>query len=340
MHFNRREFLRMIGATGVAMALPLSLIEKALAGNGDPRVIWLQGLSCTGCSVSLLNSVNLTTVDDLLINKINMEYHSTLIAAAGDLALNNALGQHPSADEIAAFNSQLLKTGPNLDFDLNKDGVVNLIDYNILAAQGYILVVEGAIPTGANGNYCSVGNRLTMLKAFDLLSNKANMIIALGTCACYSGIPGAKPNPTAAKGVSDTLSYLGRTRKVINIPGCPAHPDWFVGTVVKVLAGQTVSLDSQKRPNDYFNKTVHSQCPFREREEVERLGGLGCLKEIGCKGPRTRANCPVLKWNSPGKGTNGVNWCVQSRMPCQGCTEPGFPDAMTPFYGEGEEEDD
>jgi hydrogenase small subunit len=333
MHLNRRDFLKMVGAGGVALWLPLSLIEKALAGNGDPRVIWLQGLSCTGCSVSLLNSVNLTTVDDLLLNKINMEYHSTLIASAGDLALNNALGMHPSLDELQGFGDQWLKTGSGLEFDLNNDGIVNLIDFAKLANQGYILVVEGAIPTGADGNYCHVGNGLTMLRAFDLFSEKTNLIIAVGTCASFGGIPAAAPNLTGAKSVSDTLTYLGRTRTVINIPGCPIHPDWFVGTVVKALAGQTISLDAQKRPLDYFSQTVHSRCPYRDHyEEIDNLGELGCYKEIGCKGPKTRANCPILKWNNPGQGQNGVNWCVQARTPCTGCTEPTFPDGMMPFY--------
>jgi hydrogenase small subunit len=42
----------------------------------------------------------------------------------------------------------------------------------------------------------------------------------------------------------------------------------------------------------------------------------------------------------------GVNWCVGAKSPCIGCTEPGFPDAMSPFNtlsGPGvddEEEDD
>jgi hydrogenase small subunit len=78
MRLSRRDFLKLAGASGALSALPLDLINKAFGGNGDPRVIWLQGQSCTGCSVSLLNAVKTTTIDDILLNYINLEYHSTL----------------------------------------------------------------------------------------------------------------------------------------------------------------------------------------------------------------------------------------------------------------------
>ena len=51
MRLSRRDFLKLAGAVGVASTLPIVTLEKALAGNGDPRVIWLQGQSCSGCSV-------------------------------------------------------------------------------------------------------------------------------------------------------------------------------------------------------------------------------------------------------------------------------------------------
>ncbi|MFI4912170.1 MAG: hydrogenase small subunit [Sedimentisphaeraceae bacterium JB056] len=334
MRLSRREFLKLASATGVAMTMPFAAVEKALAGSGDPRVIWLQGQCCSGCSVSLLNSVNLTTVDDLLINKINLEYHSTLIASAGDLAFKGATGPHPSEQELIGIGDNWLSSQPNDMYDLNGDAKVNLIDFSLMAAQGYILVVEGAIPTDANGDYCHIGSHLTMLEAFDILSKNADSIISIGTCASFGGISAASPNPTAAKSVTDALAYLGRSKTVINIPGCPAHPDWFVGTVVKLLNGDTVALDSNRRPMDYYAYTVHQHCPYRSTEDAHNLGESGCLEDVGCRGKSTRANCPILKWNSPAKGTNGVNWCVQARTPCHGCTEPTFPDGKTPFYKE------
>lgn len=340
MNLSRRDFLKLAGAVGVASTIPIQTIQKALGGNGDPRVIWLQGQSCTGCSVSLLNSVNITTIDDVLLNYINLEYHSNLIASAGDAALSN-VASHPSPNEIAALADEWLLNGQGLSMDVDgpqgtPDGKVNLLDFAALCRQGYILVVEGSIPTGADGHFCHVGGDMTMLEAFDRFSQHADSVISVGTCAAFGGIPAANPNPTTALSVEGALAYLSRSKPVVNIPGCPIHPDWFVGTVVNLLAGNQVPLDAYKRPTEYFGRRIHSYCPYRNAEEVETLGQLGCLEELGCKGPSTWADCFSRKWNNPGQGQNGVSWCIGARTPCHGCTQPNFPDGMTPFY----EEDD
>jgi hydrogenase small subunit len=47
---------------------------------------------------------------------------------------------------------------------------------------------------------------------------------------------------------------------------------------------------------------------------------------MGCKGPATSQNCPIVKWNE------GTNWPVGCGHPCIGCAEPNFWDTMTPFY--------
>ena len=67
-------------------------------------------------------------------------------------------------------------------------------------AGNYYLVVEGAIPTKDEGIYCTVGERdghhITVLDRVKELGEKADAVIAIGTCAAYGGIAAAKPNPT------------------------------------------------------------------------------------------------------------------------------------------------
>ncbi|HBG28264.1 MAG: hypothetical protein A2Y10_09645 [Planctomycetes bacterium GWF2_41_51] len=335
MKINRREFLN----TAVGMAGILSLkasgllkLQEVLANPAAPTVIWLQGQACTGCSVSLLNSIYYTTIDDLLINKLNLEYHPNIMAAAGDFALSNADSPKPTKSQLKTLNQQWLVNSPAL-FDLNSDGIVNFKDYAILAARGFILIVEGAIPTGSNGIFCEIGSNMTMISAMRKFGADATQIIAVGACASFGGIPAASPNPTGALSVTSALASLGIQKSVINIPGCPIHPDWLVGTIIDILTGQNIALDSNKRPTKFYpTSTIHSRCPYREAEEEDVLGRGGCLEELGCKGPRSRCDCNSRKWNNPAQGQVGVNWCMQSGSPCIGCTEPTFPDGMMPFY--------
>ncbi len=337
MRLSRREFLKLAGAVGIASTLPIVTLEKALAGNGDPRVIWLQGQSCSGCSVSLMNCIETVTVDKLLTDHINLEYHSTLIAAAGDLALSGAFGPHPSLNELASFSDQWLAENPDPnDYDISgpaglPDNKINLIDYAALCNQGYILVVEGAIPMGSEGVFCDIGGHMTMKDAFDTLAQNADAILAVGACACYGGIPGAPGNPTEALSATEAMDQLGiaNSAGVVKIPGCPMHPEWFVDTVVKLLAGESVSLDTKHRPaflfGDANSERIHNSCPLKGTGQAIHLGDTGCKRDLGCRGEFTWGKCPSQKWN------NGVSWCIQTQSTCTGCTEPDYPGAE-PFF--------
>ncbi len=362
MIISRREFFRvaagMAGALGL-QASGLMKLQEALAGSGNPSVIWLQGQGCTGCSVSFLNTIYYATVDTLLLDKINLEYHPNVMATAGDFAISAAQVARPSTGELLDVSNQWMQK-TNISMDLNGDGIVNFIDYALLAKRGYILIVEGAIPTGAAGEYCEIADGLTMLSALGLFAKYASTVIAVGTCASFGGIPASGSNPTSAMGVSAALTSLGQTRAVINIPGCPAHPDWLVGTIVNLLTGVAVPLDSNSRPTAFYGTLVHSACPYLSAFNSSYSGNLthagnrsclschtntdthvpnprtlgigGCLFALGCKGRQTYCDCPTRKWNSPAAGQTGVNWCNQAGSPCIGCTEPNFPDGMTPFY--------
>ncbi|MFN3533849.1 MAG: oxidoreductase, partial [Desulfatiglandales bacterium] len=51
-----------------------------------------------------------------------------------------------------------------------------------------------------------------------------------------------------------------------------------------------------------------------------------CLYKMGCKGPDTYNNCPVVKFNE------GTGWPIGAGHPCIGCSEPNFWDKMAPFF--------
>lgn len=299
MQFTRRDFLRVAtaaaGAVGLS-ALDLARLEEALANPNAPTVLWLQGAGCTGCSVSLLNRVGASApVDagDLLINSINLAYHPNLMALAGQ-----------SAAEVLRQK---------------------------YAAGGYVLAVEGGVPTGFGGAACWAysynGVDVTFQDALKALASRASKILSIGTCAGWGGISAAPPNPYGVQGVGAATG-----KPTIRIAGCPPHPDWVVWTIAQLLLAKPIALDSYGRPKAIFGRTVHSQCPRWELDEGHGFTRGTCLKELGCRGPETKANCPVQRWN------NGVSWCVEANSPCLGCTEPGFPGSGA-LYGEGEDDD-
>ena len=295
---TRREFLKLCAASaglGISqLYIPevVRALERAVAAN--PPVIWIQGAGDDGCLVSLLNTTH-PTIAEVLLKIISLQYNPTIMAGAGKMAISHL-------DLISE------KTKGN-----------------------FILVVEGAIPTKDGGLYCTIGERdgkhITMLEAVKDLGPKAKAIIALGACAAYGGIPAAKPNPTGAKPVRDVL---GKSSPIINIPGCPAHPDWFVGTLVHLLMYGMPKLDDQARPKMFFADTIHQNCPnysyYIEGQFASKFGEKGCLIQLGCKGPETHSDCPLRRWN------NGVEWCIGVGAPCIGCCSPGFPDELSPFY--------
>ena len=297
MEVNRRDFVKATTALSAELGVQLPSwvgqdeAQALETAAGGVPVVWLQGQSCSGCSVSLLNSIYYMTIDDLLINTLDVNFHPTLAAGAGNVA-------------VAAVEKTYRR-------------------------GGYVLVVEGAIPTGAQGKYCRLWPGLTFQKAVERYAERAAFVLGVGTCACFGGVAGGSPNPTGAQGLAD---YYG-SKRTIKIPGCPTHPDWIVGTVAYLLSnGAAPALDSYGRPTSFFSATVHSRCPRREAEEANTLGTEGCLEELGCKGPSTRADCPTRRWNSPATGQMGINWCIGAGAPCFGCTEPTFPDGKSPFY--------
>ncbi len=322
MEFKRRDFLKTAGVLGTAAVYDLFTADLrrlfAQAADGQTHVAWLQGASDSGCTVSLLQGVNPDLVDVITQFRLAIDFHPTIMLPSGEDAMDVL---------------QSMKRGR---FPLD------------------VLVIEGAVPRGYN---CTLGEQKKGPIPFESwvrsLGKKARYIVAIGTCAAYGGIPAAAPNPTGARGVTQVIS----PRNVINIPGCPPHPDWIVLTLATVLSGRMPALDRHRRPVAFFDEDLHDDCPFEDDYEDDRFasqfGASGCLYKLGCKGKVTHGDCQRRLWN------NKTNACIagprqgRTRLyhagaPCIGCTEPGFPDPpFSPFFvplaggnGDHEEEED
>lgn len=299
MELSRRKFLQ--GSAGTAAVFGMSLFDNPLlrkafaAAIQETPIIWLAAGACSGCSVSLLNSLS-PRIQDVLLDQLipghhtELAFHPTIMAASGDLAMQ------------AMYDTE---------------------------AKPFLLVVEGSIATRDNGIACEIGEKdghgITSLEHVVRLGRKAKAVIAIGSCAAFGGIPAAAPNPTGAKSVLDVFRATGITTPTINLPGCATHPDWFIGTVAALLlkGADAIQLDQHARPTMFFGKLIHDNCPLRGHFDAGRFAEQPadpyCLYKLGCKGPIAHADCPERKFNS------GTNWCIDNGHPCIGCVEPEFP---------------
>jgi hydrogenase small subunit len=293
---SRRGFIRFCTATASAMALPpwmgLAMAEQ-LRQAPRPSVIYLSFQECTGCFESLTRSFA-PTIESLIFNVISLDYDDTLMAASGEAA------------EAALATAMKTYYGK------------------------YVLVIDGSVPTGADGAYCTSGGR----SAVDTLRQAAAgaaAIVCVGTCSAFGGIPFADPNPTSAWPVSAIVSG----KPIINVSGCPPMPEVITGTLLQfVTTGQVPDLDEHLRPKVFYGNTIHDRCyrrPFYDEgkfaksfdDEGARNGW--CLYELGCKGPTTYNACATIKWNG------GTSFPIESGHGCLGCSEPGFWDKGS-FY--------
>ncbi len=294
---NRRDFLRLV-VKGAVLGNFLNLVgpplEKAAAAGEVNRlpVIWLETCSCTGDSISLDN-IWTPALMDILYKILDWRYDWVVMQSSAESA-----------------------------FQVLLDTVENM-------ANQYTLVVQGTMLQRDGGNYNHIayhdGKLITGLELVRRVGLKARYVVAIGTCATYGGVVAAYPNPTQGTGVQNILPE----RRVINVSGCPTHPDWIMGTLLHLALYGEPELDSFGRPKMFYGETIHNNCPRRRYYDqgifATDIGQKECLYRVGCKGPVTYADCPIRRWN------DRMNWPIGCNSPCIGCTEPGFPDKMEPF---------
>ena len=295
---DRRTVLRwsafMAGILGLPTVPYVMKIAEAATSSTRLPVLWLNAQDCTGDIESFLRAGSPATPTDLLLNRISLEYSELLMAGSG-AAANTAL-----SSAISKYSGK------------------------------YVVIVEGSVPTAANGVYCTVGGEaFTTILAKAVASSLG--VIAVGTCATSGGLASASGGSTGASSVKTALGTTSKT--LINLPGCPVNMDNLAATLVNYLVlGNWPATDSSNRPTFAYGSSVHSKCERRKFYEAEQFarafGDAGhqagwCMKQLGCQGPNTRSNCPTVKFNS------ATSWPVGSGAICMSCTTAGFWDRLS-----------
>ncbi len=265
------------------------------------NVLWLQGGACSGNTMSFLNAEEPSAVDLVTDFGMNLLWHPSLGVELG-----------PAVKSIM------------------DDCVSGKIPLDVFVFEGTVIQA----PNGT-GHWNRFAGR-PMMEWVRMLSDAAGYVVAIGDCATYGGIPAVPPNPSESTGMQfhkkAAGGFLGSDFKskagfpVINVPGCPAHPDWITQIIVALVTGRggDLALDEYQRPTTFFTSFTQTGCTrnmhFAYKVSTTQFGQRnGCLfYDLGCRGPFTRSPCNRILWNRQSSKT-------RAGMPCIGCTEPEFP---------------
>ena len=203
-----------------------------------------------------------------------------------------------------------------------------------------LFCLEGNVVTGPdNSGLFDTFRGKAKKNIIEQLAQKADCVIAVGTCACFGGLGSNTEDEMDGIGLqyhhNDMTGYLGSDFRsanglpVVNLPGCPIHPKALELTLNLYVQELPLELDELNRPKVYYGITVHNGCTrnvsHEFRLEDTNFGEDGCLFfNLGCKGPTTHASCNKYLWNNQSSKT-------RAGVPCFGCTRPDFP-MLEPFF--------
>ncbi len=276
--------------------------------SGPVTLLWLQSGGCGGCSLSLLNAEQPHLFEQLDLAGITLLWHP-------------AFSEASTTEVIALFEAVRAGRRP-LD----------------------IFCLEGSVMQGPNGTgrfHMMAGTGRPMRDWIADFAAVARYTVAVGSCAAFGGMTAAGLNQVEAVGLqyqgdqpggllpADWRSSGGLP--VINVAGCPTHPEWVTETLALLAAGALSrdDLDEYARPRSYTDHLVHHGCPRNEYYEykasAEKPGDRGCMMEhLGCLGTQARADCNIRPWNGGGS-------CLKGGYACINCTAPAFEIPNHPF---------
>jgi hydrogenase small subunit len=267
MHgITRRDFLTLSAKLAVLTGLSASAVPKIaqaieeLASNTAP-VLWLQAQSCSGCSVSLLNSQNPGPAE-ILTRYLSLLFHSTLSTATGETAMD--------------VLNRSIETG------------------------GYLLVVEGSIPEKMP-DACVMGKEpLTQQVARAAKNATAVVAVGTcaafgGIPAAENNPTGAVDVPAFLSHERITTPVI----RLPGCPVHPDWIVGTLAHLLKF--GMPPLDDKQRPKAFFSKLVHEQCPRFRDYEReffAETFSDDGCLFKLGCTGTNTYADCTLRHWNS------------------------------------------
>jgi len=236
-----------ITGTGVAIGW-----DRNASGGMTLKVVDANGATVGGDTVTMLNARKLSGI--LLLEA------SSIIRSGSTLQQGTKV---PNGTDQLAIDPSLVAFGFTVT-----GGTALAATYTV--AKEVVLAGDVSIPAlpASLAGFLTQGPEAdkSILHEAKLFGSSAAAILCIGTCSSFGGIPAATGNKTGAAGALYTGyvkagKYNGAMKefaaKTINIPGCPPHADWIVGTIAYLLARSLQALpalEAYGRPMDYFGQ--------------------------------------------------------------------------------------
>ncbi|MEF8774102.1 MAG: twin-arginine translocation signal domain-containing protein, partial [Halobacteriales archaeon] len=168
---SRRNFLKLAGATAAGSVLADHSTEVASAfqraTNGEMELVWLQGQSCSGCTISMLQGQYPTLEETLREFRMEVTFHPTIMAEQDDAALES------------------MSTSPD-----------------VLVLEGS---VPTEMPSAATLGKRPDGTSKPLVDWVTELAPEAEYVIGLGNCASFGGWPAAE-NKNGVHGLGENVT--------------------------------------------------------------------------------------------------------------------------------------
>jgi hydrogenase small subunit len=262
---SRRDFLKYCAATAAVLGLSqfefmTGVVEAMESASKKPRVIWLEGQDCAGCTISFLG-ISYPPVASIILDKISLRYQETAMAASGYTA--------------ESVLEETIKEG------------------------GYVLVVEGSAPS-ADKRYCMIGGRPFMDILQEAAKNAAAIMavgacstyggIPAATPSKGIGMNKALPGKTVINiptcpahpdHMAGSLLYYLITGKAPELDSI-GRPKMYFRETIHDNCRRRAHFDAGRFLTDWNDLKQRDWCMFQK----------------GCKGPLTTIDCPVRRWNN------------------------------------------
>lgn len=265
---TRREFLTAcrnlsIGLIGTPM-LTTSLLKgfSQLAESSRPLVMFVQGQSCTGCTVSLTYGNEFEFLE-FILKVIRLQVHPTLSFSQGERYLN-------------------------------------LID-EMVEEGGYTLVMEGSIPAGMK-EACYMGHSSMYEYLKPVARNAAAIVAAGtcasngGIPASNQNVTGAISMPEYLKREGISVPCIS----LPGCPVHPDRLMGTVAAIVATgRLPELVEGRPRQYYGELIHNQCSRYQHFQQDQYVEKFADdqKSCLLKKGCRGPITYSDCPSRRWN-------------------------------------------